>query len=156
MFRRFVVEDDAQVRAALVEALAEFAGVTTVGYSGDERTARAWLTNPANDWDIAVLALNLGTGGSGHRVLESVATRQPHQRVVVWPATADAIARERCAALGADKVFDRATEISQLMDFCMVQSEGQARTAAVGNRFPRGPRGPVAQPDSMAAALFAG
>ena len=154
MFRGFVVEDNAQVRAALVEALAELAGVTTVGYAGDEATARGWLTDPANDWDVAVLDLQLGTGGSGYRVLEAVATRQPHQRVVVWTATVDPAVRERCSALGADKVFDRATEISQLMDFCMVQSEAQARSAA-GNRFPPAAPGADMHPDSMTTPLFA-
>ena len=155
MFRGFVVEDNAKVRAALVEALAELAGVTTVGYAGDEQTACAWLTDLANDWDVAVLALNLGKGGSGYRVLESVAMRQPHQRVLVLTATADTAARERCNAFGADMVFDRATEISQLMDFCMAQSEAQARLAAPGNRFPPGASAPDAPPDLRADALFA-
>ncbi|MDB5945611.1 MAG: putative response regulator, CheY [Ramlibacter sp.] len=154
MFRGFVVEDNAPVRAALVEGLAELAGVTTVGYAGDEQTARAWLTDAANDWDIAIVDLHLGSGGSGYRVLEAVVRRQPHQRVVVWTATADAAARHRCRALGADEVFDRATEISQLMDFCMVQSEAQARAATANSRFPPAPRSGV-QTGPMAAALSA-
>jgi hypothetical protein len=59
----------------LVEGLAERAGVTTVGYAGDERTAIAWMTDPANDWDIAIIDLNLGLGGSGYGVLEAVGKR---------------------------------------------------------------------------------
>jgi DNA-binding NarL/FixJ family response regulator len=155
MFRGFVVEDNAPVRAALVEGLAELAGVTTVGYAGDEQTARAWLTDPANDWDIVIVDLHLGTGGSGYRVLEAVARRQPHQRVVVWSATADDIVRTRCHMLGADEVFDRACELTQLMDYCMAQSEAQARAVSASGKFP-----PAAQPSSgayrglMSAALF--
>lgn len=148
MFRGFVVEDHASARAALVEGLAELAGVTTVGYAGDELTAVGWLTEPANDWDIAIIDLNLGPGGSGYRVLEAVGKRLPHQRVVVWTATASPEARNRCRALGADQVFDRATEISQLMDFCTAHAEAQARSFG-GARFPPPPR-PV-----MRAALFA-
>jgi two-component system OmpR family response regulator len=136
MFRGFVVEDNAPVRGALVEGLAELAGVTTVGYAGDERAALAWLTDPANDWDIAVVDINLGTGGSGYRVLESLARRQPHQRVVVWTASADTPVRSRCLVLGADRVFDRATENAQFMEYCMAQSEAQARSASASGRFP--------------------
>jgi DNA-binding NarL/FixJ family response regulator len=156
MFRGFVVEDNVPVRAALVEGLAELAGVTTVGYAGDEKSAVAWLTDPANDWDIAIVDLHLGTGGSGFRILEALAKRQPHQRVVVWTASADAQARARCRAMGIDQVFDRASENSQLMDYCMAQSEAQARAVNASGRFPPSSlartamgRGP------MAAALFA-
>lgn len=153
MFRGFVVEDNAAVRAALVEGLAELGGVTTVGYAGDEQTARAWLGDPANHWEIAIVDLHLGHGGSGYRVLESVGKRQPHQRVVVWTATADPAARNRCRALGADEVFDRATEVSELMDFCMVQSEARAHAAAAGRRFPPARSAAVTGP--MAALLAA-
>lgn len=136
MFRGFVVEDNAPVCATLVEGLAELAGVTTVGCSGDEQTATAWLIDSANDWDVAIVDLNLGAGGSGYRVLEAVATRQPHQHVLVWTATADPAARARCRRLGADHVFDRATDLSQLIDFCTAQSEAQVRAANGSSLFP--------------------
>jgi two-component system OmpR family response regulator len=155
MFRGFVVEDNAPVRGALVEGLAELAGVTTVGYASDEQTARAWLMDPANDWEIAIVDLHLGSGGSGYKVLEAVAKRQPHQRVVVWSATADDIVRTRCHMLGADEVFDRATEFTQLMDYCMAQSEAQARAASASGKFPPGQSRPGAHRGPMAAALFA-
>lgn len=153
MFRGFVVENNAPVRAALVEGLAELAGVTTVGYAVDERTSVAWLTDPANDWDIAIVDLHLGNGGSGYGVLEVLAKRQPHQRVVVWTASADSREKSRCLVLGVDRVFDRATENSQLMQYCMEQSEAQARAASALGRFP--PLRPLAaQRGSIAAALF--
>lgn len=137
MFRGFVVEDNAPVRAALIEGLAELAGVTTIGSAGDEVTAVAWLTDPANDWDVAIIDLHLGTGGSGWRVLDVLSRRQAHQRVIVWTATADTLARARCRSLGADRVFDRASENSQLMDYCLAQSEAQVRAASGSGRFPR-------------------
>lgn len=153
MFRGFVVEDNAPVRAALVEGLAELAGVTTVRYAGDERTALAWLTDPANDWDIAIVDLHLGTGGTGYGVLEAVARRQPHQRVVVWTATADPHEKSRCLVLGVDRVFDRAAENSLLMEYCVAQSEAQAVAASASERVPPAtPR--AALRGSIAAALF--
>lgn len=145
MFRGFVVEDNPSARAALVESLAELAGVTTVGYAGDERTAVTWLKDPANDWDLALIDLDLGTGGSGYKVVEALGRRQPHQRVVVWTATAGALARARCRTLGADRVFDRATENSQLMDYCLAQSEAHARAAAALARFPAAAPSPATQ-----------
>ena len=154
MFRGFVIEDNAPVRAALVEGLAELAGVTTVGYAGDEKTAVAWLTNPANDWDIAIVDLHLGTGGSGYGVLQALARRQPHQRVVVWTATADPLEKSKCLVLGVDRVFDRALENSQLMEYCMEQSVAQARAANASGRFPAHKPTASVQRGSIAAALF--
>jgi DNA-binding NarL/FixJ family response regulator len=155
MFRGYVVEDNAPARAALVEGLAELAAVTTVGYAGDETSAVAWLNNPANDWDIAIIDLDLGSGGSGYRVLHGILKRQPHQLVVVWTVTADEMARERCRMLGADRVFDRTSELSQLMDFCMQQSEAQVRAVAGSGRFPPPPRTPARQPPAVTRALLA-
>jgi DNA-binding NarL/FixJ family response regulator len=153
MFRGFVVEDNAPVRAALVEGLAELAGVTTVGYAGDERSAIAWLTDPANDWDIAIVDLHLGTSGSGYGVLEALARRQPHQRVVVWTAAADRQEKARCLVLGVDRIFDRATENAQLMEYCMEQSEAQALAGSAGRFPPAKPRA-ASHRGAIAAALF--
>ena len=153
MFRGFVVEGNASVRATLVEGLAELAGVTAVGYAGDERTAVAWLTDPANDWDIAVVDLHLGGSGSGYGVLEALVRRQRHQRVVVWTAAADSREANRCLELGADRVFDRAPENSELMEYCMAQSEAQALAAVSSGRFPPAKRR-VEPLRSTFAALF--
>lgn len=155
MFRGFVVEANAPVRAALVEGLAELAGVTTVGYAGDDSTAVAWLSDPSNDWDIAIVDLHLGTGGSGYAVLEALSCRQPYQRVVVWTATAGLVEKSRCLTFGVDRVFDRATETSQLMEYCMTQCEAHAlgATSAHG-RFPQASAHPTAQRGFISAALF--
>ncbi|MBI2770976.1 MAG: response regulator [Burkholderiales bacterium] len=123
MFKGFVVEDNLDATGTLVEALAELAGVTTVGSAAGEEAAIAWLTNPDNDWNVAIIDLQLGANGSGYRVVAALADRLPHQKVIVWTASADAMARTRCRVLGCDRVFDRATEISELMEYCMVESE---------------------------------
>jgi two-component system OmpR family response regulator len=147
MYRGFVVEDNGPVRSALVEGLAELAGVTTVGFTGDERVAIQWLADPANEWEICIVDLHLGAGGSGYRVLGALAQRQPHQKVVVWTATADVVARTRCRMLGCDRVFDRATEMSELMDYCMAESAARAIGRLPEERFSPPPR-------AMAAALL--
>lgn len=154
MFRGFVVEDDEPVRAALIEGLAELGGVTTVGFASDEQTAIAWLSDPANMWDIAIVDLHLGSGGSGFRVLEKLARRQPHQRVVVWTAAADALTRTRCRVLGCDRFFDRAGEFAELMDYCTAESEAQARAASGSDRFPPPPAAAGVTSGALAAAVF--
>ncbi len=154
MFRGFVVEDNAAVRAALVEGLAELAGVTTVGYAGGEQTALAWLSDPANDWDVAVVDINLGMGGSGYRVIEALGRRQPHQRVVVWTASADAPVRSRCLVLGVDRVSDRATENADFTEYCMAQSEVQSRGVGASGRFPATESQSSLQRGAIAASLF--
>jgi two-component system OmpR family response regulator len=138
MFRGYVVEDNPSARAALAEALAELAGVTTVGFAGEQAPAIAWLTNPGNDWDIAIVDLQLGSGGSGYRVLSALSQRQPHQRVVAWTDSADALARARCRILGCDRIFDRTTDVNAMMDFCTAESEAQA-LGPTGDRFPSEP-----------------
>lgn len=126
MFRSFVVDDNADATGILMEALAELAAVTTVGSAESEAAAIAWLTDPANEWNVAIVDLQLGPNGSGYEVLSALADRMPHQRVVVWTASADAFARARCRMLGCDKVFDRATEVSEMLDYCTIQSEATA------------------------------
>ena len=126
MFRGFVVDDNTDATAILMEALAELAAVTIVGSADGEAAAIAWLTDPVNEWNMAIVDLQLGANGSGYRVLSALAARQPNQRVVVWTGGADALARTRCRVLGCDRIFDRATEVADMLDYCMVESEATA------------------------------
>ena len=117
---------------ALVEGLAELAGVTTVGMPGMADGA-AWLRDPANDWtsrsDPAPRHRRLR-----YRVRQSVLKRHAAPARRRLDRDGRSMARDRCRALGADAVFDRATQISELMDFCTAQSEAQALAAASVSR----------------------
>ena len=113
----FIVEDHAAIRDGLAEALAELAGIRTVGWAASVRDALAWLADPARRWDIAVIDLLL-PDGSGLEVLRALAGRAPARKVVVLTATATEPVRARCRELGADAVFDKAMETEALLDWC--------------------------------------
>lgn len=118
-FKAFVVEDQAAIREGLVDALSEISGVTTVGWAANEHDALAWLREPANAWDIAIVDLVLEPGGgSGYGVLKALGQRASTRKVVVLTATAEPAVRHQCESLGADGVFDKAMETDAMLDYC--------------------------------------
>jgi CheY-like chemotaxis protein len=114
----FVVEDNPSIRESLTEALSELAGITTIAFAASEKAAVAWLTDPANQWNIAIVDLVLEPGGSGFGVLLACRDRRPDQKVVVLTATANPAVRSQCEALGSDRVFDKSIETDALMEYC--------------------------------------
>jgi two-component system OmpR family response regulator len=121
--RAFVVEDKLSIRESLIEALAELAGIETVGVAASEKAAVAWLADPANIWQIAIVDLILEPGGNGFGVLNACRDRKPGQKVVVLTGTANADVRRHCEALGCDRVFDKSIETDALMSYCLELSE---------------------------------
>jgi DNA-binding NarL/FixJ family response regulator len=118
--KAFVVEDQAPIREALVEALSELGGIETAGWAANEKGAVAWLRDPANHWDIAVVDLLLQPGGgSGFGVLQSLRGRPVTQKMVVLTGTASPDVRRYCEDLGADGVFDKAMETEAMLDYCV-------------------------------------
>ena len=128
--KAFIVEDNLSIRECLVEALAELADVQTCAVASDEKTAKAWLTNPANEWDLAIVDLVLETGGNGFGVLRAVSGRGPGRKVVVLTGTANPDVRRHCEALGSDGVFDKSMETDALIDWCLAQSRARGGGAA--------------------------
>jgi CheY-like chemotaxis protein len=121
--RAFVVEDNVAIRDSLVEALFELTGIVTSGVAGTEKAAIAWLTDAANEWDIAIIDLILEPGGSGFGVLNALRDRKPAQKMVVLTGTANPDVRKRCEALGSDGVFDKSIETDALMDYCLALAQ---------------------------------
>lgn len=125
-FKAFIVEDNPSIRDSLMEALSELAGVETAGTASSQQAAVAWLTEPGNDWDLAIVDLILEPGGSGFGVLQACRARKPHQKVVVLTATAHPDVRAQCRSLGSDGVFDKSIETDDLIEYCaqLVRSAG--------------------------------
>ena len=123
VLRAFVVEDNVAIRDSLVEALLELTGIVTAGVAGNERAAIAWLTDAANEWDIAIIDLILEPGGSGFGVLNACRNRKPEQKMVVLTGAANADVRAKCEALGSDGVFDKSIETDALMDYCLALAQ---------------------------------
>jgi len=118
--KAFVVEDQPSVRDSLMEALDELAGIEPAGWAADEKGAIAWLRDPANHWDIAIVDLVLEPGrGSGFGVLQALHGRSSTQKIVVLTGTVNPRVRQHCEAMGADGVFDKAMETEAMLDYCV-------------------------------------
>jgi DNA-binding NarL/FixJ family response regulator len=116
--RTYIVEDNATIRDNLVDALQELASVQSLGWAETEKDARAWLAAHGGGWDLLIVDLFLKQG-SGLGVLEASQNRARTQRVIVLSNYATEDMRRRCAALGADAVFDKSNEIDALVDYCL-------------------------------------
>lgn len=125
--KAFVVEDNLSIRESLIEALAELTGIETAGVAGSEKAAIAWLTNPDNAWDLAIVDLILEPGGSGFGVLEAMKGRKPGRKMVVLTGTANPEVRRQCEALGGDGVFDKSIETDALIDYCLALSRAASQ-----------------------------
>jgi DNA-binding NarL/FixJ family response regulator len=120
--RTFVVEDNATIRENLISTLEELAPVETVGTADSEEEGAAWLNGHDGQWDLAIVDLFLKKG-SGLRVLEACRRRSALQKMVVFTNYATREMRVRCAQLGVDAVFDKSTEIDNLLAYCVAQSQ---------------------------------
>ncbi|MGJ7496616.1 response regulator [Variovorax sp. RT4R15] len=116
--RAFIVEDNPTILVNLVDTLREVAHIEPVGMADSEADGVEWLATHTGQWDLAIVDLFL-KHGSGLRILEACRDRNPAQKMVVLSNHATPDVRFRCAQLGADAVFDKATEIDDLIDFCL-------------------------------------
>jgi two-component system OmpR family response regulator len=116
--RTFIVEDNAALCENLVGTLREVARVDPVGQAESEAEGTRWLSHNLSQWDLAIVDLFL-KDGTGLRVLEACRHRDPTQKMVVLSNHATPEMRRKCAQLGADAVFDKATEIDDLIDYCL-------------------------------------
>ncbi|MBC5765293.1 response regulator [Ramlibacter albus] len=116
--KAYLVEDSSTIRSNLMETLHELAGVEVVGTAETEHEAKRWLAGNGEGWDLAIVDLFLREG-SGLNILQALqARRRPGQRIVVLSNHSSKDVRWRCQQLGADGVFDKSTEIDELVDFC--------------------------------------
>ena len=119
--RTYIVEDNATIRANLIDALEELACVEAVGVAATEDEGKEWLMAHSGQWDLAIVDLFLRQG-SGLGVLSACRTRRPGQKMVVLSNYATPDVRMRCAQLGVDAVFDKSNEIDALVDYCIEHS----------------------------------
>ncbi len=115
--RTFIVEDSPVIRESLVAALEEMVPMTVVGQADDGTTALRWFDDPGNACDLAIIDIFLRTG-SGMDVLRGLAERQRGVDRVVLTNYATPDIKARCIALGASRVFDKSSEIDELVAYC--------------------------------------
>lgn len=114
----YLVEDNPTIRDNLIATLEELTSVLTVGTAETELDGVAWLSDSSNAWDLAIVDLFLKQG-TGLGVVSALKKRLSAQKVIVLSNYATQDVRKQCALLGADAVFDKSTEIEQLLEYCV-------------------------------------
>lgn len=113
----FIVEDSPIIRDNLISALEEMAPVEVIGHAADELSALGWLRAGEQTCDLVIIDVFLKSG-SGLGVLRALAQAGHPSRRVVLTNYATSEMRRQCAALGADRVFDKSTELDDLIAYC--------------------------------------
>lgn len=115
--RTFIVEDSALILDRLVSTLEEMAPVQVVGSAADESTATRCLGRMAHEVDLLIIDVFLKQG-SGLGVLRAASAAGLSAQRVVLTNYATPEMREKCKALGADRVFDKSSELDELIGYC--------------------------------------
>jgi DNA-binding NarL/FixJ family response regulator len=115
--RTFIVEDSPLILDRLTAALEELAPVQVVGTASDESDAIGWLAQPDHAADLIIVDIFLksGTGVGVLRTLARLAV--PGKRVVLTNYATPAM-RRICLELGADRIFDKSSELEDLVAYC--------------------------------------
>lgn len=113
----FIIEDSPIILDNLVATLEEMAPVQVVGTAADESTAMHCLTRLGEEVDLVIIDVFLKQG-SGLGVLRGTTQAGLHAKRVVLTNYATADMREKCKALGAHRVFDKSTDLDDLISYC--------------------------------------
>jgi two-component system OmpR family response regulator len=114
--RVYLVEDNDSMRQQLVMTLSEELSVDWVGFA--ETEAREWLARNPDAWDIALVDLFLREG-TGAGVLRHCRKRPETQDVLVMTNYPTSSLLTHCRLLGANAVFDKSTELGDLIAYCI-------------------------------------
>jgi len=117
----YLVEDNLTILTNLIETLREIAHLEVTAHAATQTEANQWLEQHHAHWHLAIVDLFLKQG-SGLGVLAACRDRKPYQKVVILTNYATPEIRQRSAALGADAVFDKSTELDGLLNYCMAQA----------------------------------
>jgi two-component system OmpR family response regulator len=135
--RIFLVEDNPAVQKNLRVTLEELVPITSVGVAETEEEGVRWLARDDIMWDLAIVDLYLKEG-SGLGVVEACRYRHPGQKIVVLSNHVTAEIRWRCAQLGVDAVFDKTTEIDDMVRFCVALAKSLDDAASLPRQLTSG------------------
>ncbi len=114
----FLVEDSPLIRENLIATLQEMLDMQVVGVAEDEAGALRWLQDEAVPCDLVIIDLFLKQG-TGLSLLPKARQLQPEAKMVVLSNYATVDMRQRCEQLGADRVFDKSSELDELIAYCL-------------------------------------
>ena len=118
----YIAEDNDTILTNLIETLQEITEVRVVGSGATQTEAERWLDLHDGHWHLAIVDLFLKEG-SGLAVLTDCHKREPYQKVVLLTNYATPEIRKRALLLGADAVFDKSSELDELLAYCIKQTE---------------------------------
>jgi DNA-binding NarL/FixJ family response regulator len=113
----FVVEDSPVIRQNLIATLEEMLAVRVIGSAESEPEARQWMLTDGQRCDLMIVDIFLRKG-TGLAVLAEARQRLPNTKLVVLSNYATSDMRRRCLELGADRVFDKSSELEELLAYC--------------------------------------
>ncbi|MFM9879395.1 MAG: response regulator [Burkholderiaceae bacterium] len=117
----YLAEDNDTILKNLIETLQEITEVRVMGSGATQAEADRWLLLHDGHWHLAIVDLFLKEG-SGLAVLTGCRNREPYQKVVLLTNYVTPEIRRRAMALGADAVFDKSSEIEELLAYCIEQT----------------------------------
>src|SRR2546423_11510819 len=123
VLRTFIVEDSSVIRESLIAALEEMVPLKVVGVAEDGPSALRWLDDPQHPCDLVIIDIFLRLG-SGMDVLRTLNERRHTANRVVLTNYATPDIRSRCTGLGASRVFDKSSEIDELVEYCVQLANG--------------------------------
>jgi DNA-binding NarL/FixJ family response regulator len=126
VLRTFIVEDNPIILDNLAATLEEMAPVRVVGSAVDEADALRRLDLLRGEVDLVVIDVFLRRG-SGLGVLRHTAAACFDAKRVVLTNYATPETRARCRALGADRVFDKSTDLEELLSYCTGLAHARVR-----------------------------
>jgi DNA-binding NarL/FixJ family response regulator len=128
LLKIYLVEDSAVIRASLITTIEDLVPAQIVGTAEDEQQAIEWMSNHLNEFDLAIVDIQLHRGTGLGVIREARKLTQPHKLVVLTNyATPDM--RSKCLSLGADRVFDKSHEIDALLAYCNALAAGERTDA---------------------------
>ncbi len=113
----YLVEDSPLIVQTLIDTIEQMIDMKVIGFSADSATACAWLNEHHQQVDVVITDIFLKQG-NGLDVLTCLQSLPSQCVKVVLTNYATVDMRARCQALGADRVFDKSSELDELMAYC--------------------------------------
>lgn len=125
--RVYLVEDNEMTCQHLMDLLSEETDIEWVGVAATEAEAKDWMERNPNGWDVAILDLFLREG-TGAGVLRHCRARSAGQDVLVMTNHPISSLLTHCRLLGANAVFNKATELDELIAYCIGRASTPLQT----------------------------
>lgn len=130
LLRVLLIEASRILRKSLTEFLEELAPIRVVHVVEDAPSAIDWLRDDSNECDLAIVDIFLRPH-TGLRFLRVASSLKRPLRLLVLSNSATVDIRRTCLQFGAHAVFDKSTELDQLLSFCTRLASGDTGSGSL-------------------------